>query len=173
VIVPGVWTGYGQIRTLRNKVRYFSILRADRNRIPRTTYSRPCSSALLIHQDLPAPAEPVVALCTNFARIPNPGTGYPSGPVPRRHCRATSGAGRYRFAGTDRDLLRKRWARDSRRAGVTDVIHSVGLSPPKAYGALLTPCVLGPGFLDSGPAAIEGSGAKSGMRRWSVGSAPG
>ena len=64
---------YGQdtvkIRTLRNKVRYLSILRADRTRIPRTTYSRACSSALLIHQDLPALAGPAVALCTNFARI--------------------------------------------------------------------------------------------------------
>jgi hypothetical protein len=36
-------------------------------RIPRTTYSRPWSSALLIHQDLPALAGPAVALCTNFA----------------------------------------------------------------------------------------------------------
>jgi hypothetical protein len=33
------------------------------------TYSRPWSSALLIHQDLPAPAGPAVALSTNFARI--------------------------------------------------------------------------------------------------------
>jgi hypothetical protein len=65
------YKGYGQdtvkIRTLRNKVRCLSILGADRTRIPRTTYSRPCSSALLIHQDLPAPAGLVVALCTNFA----------------------------------------------------------------------------------------------------------
>jgi hypothetical protein len=39
------------------------------HRIPRTTYSGPCSSALLILQDLPALAGPAVALCTNFARI--------------------------------------------------------------------------------------------------------
>src|SRR6516165_7021845 len=45
------------------------MLRADRTRIPRTTYSGPCSSALLILQDLPALAGPAVALCTNFARI--------------------------------------------------------------------------------------------------------
>src|SRR6516162_2143638 len=37
--------------------------------MPRTTYSGPCSSALLILQDLPALAGPAVALCTNFARI--------------------------------------------------------------------------------------------------------
>jgi hypothetical protein len=53
--VPQVMKGYGQdtakIRTLRNKVRYLSILQAERTRIPRTTDSRPCSSTLLIHQD--------------------------------------------------------------------------------------------------------------------------
>jgi hypothetical protein len=52
-----------------SSLAYLSILGADQTRIPRTTYSRPCSSALLIHQDLPALDGPAVALCTNFARI--------------------------------------------------------------------------------------------------------
>jgi hypothetical protein len=69
VFFPGYGQDTAKIRTLRNKVRYLSILRADRTRIRRTTYSRPCSSALLIHQDLSALAGPAVALCTNFARI--------------------------------------------------------------------------------------------------------
>jgi hypothetical protein len=58
----------GMDRT-RPKSGHCEILRADRTHIPRTTYSRPCSSALLIHQDLPALAGPAVALCTNSARI--------------------------------------------------------------------------------------------------------
>jgi hypothetical protein len=66
--------GYGQdtvkIRTLRNKVRYLSILRADRTRNPRITYSRLYSSVLLIHQDLPAPPGPAVFSMYQFCPYP-------------------------------------------------------------------------------------------------------